>query len=91
MGVFSALVVFAMIWFITLLVVLVVRQPSQAEAGDVVAGTHAGAPANPQMRKRFLITTGIALVLWLPLILFITSGVLTIDDIDLFHRFGGGQ
>lgn len=91
MGYFSALVVFAMIWFITLLIVLMVRQPSQAEAGEVVPGTHAGAPANPQMRKRFLITTGIAFGLWAPLVWFISSGVLTIDDIDLFRRLGGDQ
>jgi predicted secreted protein len=90
MGIFSAFVVFAMIWFITLLIVLVVRQPSQAEAGQVVRGTHAGAPANPQLRKRFIVTTLIAFVLWAPLVTLILSGTITIDDIDLFTRFGGG-
>lgn len=90
MGVFSAIVLFAMIWFITLLIVLVIRQPSQAEAGTVVRGTHAGAPADPQLKRRFAITTGIAIVLWVPLVWLILSGNLTIDDIDLFTRFGGG-
>lgn len=90
MGVFSAIVLFAMIWFITLLIVLVIRQPSQAEAGPIVPGTHAGAPANPQLRKRFVLTTVIALVLWLPLVVLILSGSITIADIDLFTRFGGG-
>ena len=91
MAVFSALVLFAMIWFITLLIVIVIRQPSQADTGQVVHGTHAGAPANPQMRKRFLITTGVTIALWAPLVWFIASGQLTIDDIDMFTRLGGGQ
>jgi predicted secreted protein len=90
MGVFSAIVLYAVIWFITLLIVLVIRQPSQAEAGPVVPGTHAGAPANPQLRKRFIVTTVVAFVLWLPLVVLILSGNLTIDDIDLFSRIGGG-
>jgi predicted secreted protein len=90
MGVFSAIVLYAVFWFITLLIVLVIRQPSQAEMGPVVPGTHAGAPANPQLRKRFIWTTGIAFVLWLPMVTLILSGSITIDDIDLFTRFGGG-
>ena len=91
MAIFSAIVLFAMIWFITLLIVLVIRQPSQAEAGEVVQGTHAGAPANPQLKRRFLITTGVTIVIWAPLVWFIGSGQLTIDDIDMFTRLGGGQ
>jgi predicted secreted protein len=90
MGVFSAIVLYAVIWFITLLIALVVRQPSQAEMGEIVPGTHAGAPANPQLGKRFKWTTIISFVLWLPLVTLIMSGSLTIDDIDLFTRFGGG-
>lgn len=90
MGVFSAIVLYAVFWFITLLIVLVIRQPSQAEMGPVVPGTHAGAPANPQIKKRVLITSAVAFVLWLPLVVLILSGSITIDDIDLFTRFGGG-
>jgi|SaaInl85LU_5_DNA_1037374.scaffolds.fasta_scaffold23461_3 predicted secreted protein len=90
MGIFSGIVLFAVIWFITLLIVLVIRQPSQAEDGAVVPGTHAGAPANPQLRKRFFWTTAIAFVLWLPLVVLILSGGITLADIDLFTRFGGG-
>ena len=90
MGVFSGIVLYAVIWFITLLIVLVIRQPSQAEDGPVVPGTHAGAPADPQLRKRFLVTTLIALALWLPLVVTILSGGITLADIDLFTRVGGG-
>lgn len=90
MPIFSAFVLFAMIWFLTLLIVLTLRQPSQAEAGAIVPGTHAGAPANPQLRKRFLITTGVTFLLWAPLVWLIGSGHLTIDDIDLFTRVSGG-
>ena len=91
MAIFSALVVFAMIWFVTLLCVLVIRQPSQAETGEVVPGTHAGAPANPQIRKRLLVTTAITLALWVPTVWVISTGLITVEDIDLFRRLGGGQ
>lgn len=85
MAIFSAIVLFAMIWFITLLIVLVVRQPSQAEAGHVVPGTHPGAPADVQLKRRLLITTGVSFVLWAPLVWFIASGQLTIDDINVIR------
>ncbi len=86
MGVFSALVLFAMIWFVTLLVVLVIRQPSQAETGQVVRGTHAGAPADPQLKRRVVITTAISFMFWVPLVWIIASGRFTIEDIDVIRR-----
>ena len=90
MAIFSAIVLFAMIWFITLLCVLVIRQPSQADVGEVVEGTHAGAPANPQIRRRIRITTIITVILWVPLVWAIASGTLTLEMIDLYSRFGPG-
>ncbi|MEM9853823.1 MAG: DUF1467 family protein [Pseudomonadota bacterium] len=86
MGVTSAIVLYAVIWFLTLLCVLPVRLETQGDRGEIVPGTHAGSPENPQLKKRFLITTGIAFVLWAIIAGVIFSGVISIRDIDWFNR-----
>ncbi|MEL6913685.1 MAG: DUF1467 family protein [Pseudomonadota bacterium] len=88
MGITSAIVLYAVLWFLTLLCVLPVRLETQGDAGEIVPGTHAGSPTNPQLKKRFLITTGIAFVLWLVIGGVIVSGVLTVENIDWFGRMG---
>jgi predicted secreted protein len=88
MGIAPAIVLYAVVWFLTIFVVLPFRAVSQAEAGAVVPGTHAGAPANFRVRSTLLIVTAIATAIWLGLVLVIVYGGLTVRDIDLFHRMG---
>ena len=86
MGITSALVLFAVIWFLVFLVVIPIRLQTQGEVGEVEPGTHAGAPANPNLKKKARITTGISLVIWVIITAVISSGSLTISDIDFFNR-----
>ena len=44
MGITSALVLFAVIWSMTFLIILPIRVKTQGDLGDIVPGTHAGAP-----------------------------------------------
>ena len=44
MGIVSGLVLFAVIWSMTFLIALPIRVQTQGDAGEVVPGTHAGAP-----------------------------------------------
>ncbi|NBR90728.1 MAG: DUF1467 family protein [Rhodobacteraceae bacterium] len=88
MGPTSALVLFAVIWFMTFLIVLPIRLKTQGDVGEVVPGTHAGAPHEPQLKKRALITTAIAVVLWCIIAGIILSGAITIRDLDMFGRMG---
>ncbi|GAB4264401.1 MAG: hypothetical protein Kow0013_11610 [Pararhodobacter sp.] len=90
MPIFSGFVLFAFIWFLTLLVVLPIRLKSQADMGDVTPGTPESAPANPQFRLRLLITTGIAVVVFALVASVILSGVLTVEDIDIVNRWVNG-
>ena len=90
MGVDTGIVLYAIIWFMTLLIVLQTGVVSQDEAGSRVRGTHGSAPENPRLARRFLITSGIAFVIWAVIAGIILSGAITIDDIDLFTRFGLG-
>ena len=52
MGITSALVLFAVIWFLVFLVVIPIRLETQGDVGEVEPGTHAGAPANPNLKKK---------------------------------------
>lgn len=86
MGITSALVLFAVIWFMVFFIVLPLRLTTQGEAGEVVPGTHASAPHNPQMARRAKITTVIALVLWGGIAGVILTGTISVRDLDWFNR-----
>lgn len=88
MGIVSAIVLFAVIWFLTLFCVLPIRLETQGDQGEIEPGTHSGSPANPQMKKRFLITSAIAFVLWGVLVAVVLSGVFSVRDFDVFNRMG---
>jgi len=89
MGITSALVLYAVIWFMTLLIVIPIRLETQGDLGEIVPGTHAGSPENHHMRAKVWITTGIAFVLWVIIAGIIISGWISVEDIDMFNRMGG--
>ncbi|SDW69325.1 Predicted secreted protein [Ruegeria halocynthiae] len=86
MTITAALVLFAVIWFLTLLIVLPVRIKTQGDLGDIVPGTHAGAPEVHHMKKKLWITTGISVVLWGIIAAIIISGVISIRDFDWLNQ-----
>ncbi|MEW2917513.1 MULTISPECIES: DUF1467 family protein [Ruegeria] len=86
MTITAALVLFAVIWFMTLLVVLPIRIKTQGDLGDIVPGTHAGAPEVHHMKKKMWITTGISVVLWAVIAGIIISGVISVRDFDWLNQ-----
>lgn len=86
MGVTSGLVLYAVIWFMTFLVVLPIRVQTQGDLGEIVPGTHAGAPEKHYLKQKAVITTVLALVIWGILAAIILSGVITVNDFDWFDR-----
>jgi len=86
MPITSALVLFAVIWFLTLFIVLPLRLQTQGDVGEIEPGTHEGSPENPQMKKRFMVTTVVALGIWAVVAGTIISGVISVRDIDWFNR-----
>ena len=62
---FSGLVLFIVIWWTLLFAVLPFAVRSQLEEGDIVEGSERGAPANSHIKKKFLITTIIATIIWI--------------------------
>ena len=86
MSVTSAFVLFAVIWFLTFLIVIPFKIKTQGDIGVVLKGTQAGAPEVHDLRKKAIITTGLSLILWLLITILIVSEIVTIEDIDLFGR-----
>jgi predicted secreted protein len=86
MSIASAIVLFMVIWFMTFLVVLPLRIQTQGESGDIVPGTHSGSPQRHHLRKKAWIVTAVAAVLWGITGGTILSGLVTVEDIDLFDR-----
>ena len=85
MSVVSALVLLAVIWFLTLFVVLPIRLETQGDVGERVEGTHAGSPAsNFSMKRKMKITTMIAVPIWVVIAGAILWGGISVRDIDMF-------
>ena len=86
MSVTSAFVLFAVIWFLTFLIVIPFRVKTQGDLGVVLKGTQAGAPEVHDLRRKAIITTGLSLILWLLITILIVFEIVTIEDIDFFGR-----
>ena len=86
MSITSAIVLFAVTWFLTMFVVLPIRLRTQGDEDDIVEGTHAGAPADFRLGRTMLIVTIITVVLWGLEFAIITSGVISVRDFDWFGR-----
>lgn len=86
MNLTGGIVLFAVIWFLVFFCVLPVRFKSQEEAGEVVPGTPASAPAEAQIVKKAKITSAITVVLWAICAYVILSGMVSIYDLDWFGR-----
>lgn len=86
MGITSALVLFAVIWFLVFFIVLPLGTVSQGDVGKVVPGTPASAPVDPQMKRKAKITTLWAFGLWVVIAGTILSGAISVRDFDWFNR-----
>lgn len=89
MNVVSALVLLAVIWFLTLFVVLPIRVETQGDVGEKVEGTHAGSPASSfSMKRKIRTATLFAFPIWAVLCAVIIWGGFSVRDIDYFGRMG---
>ncbi len=82
----SAIVLYAVLWFMTFLVVIPFRLQTQGDVGEVLEGTHAGAPEHHNLKTKAKITTVLAAVMWGILFWIITSGAISVRDFDWFDR-----
>ena len=84
MTISAAAVLFAVIWFMTLFIVLPIGLRTQGDKGEIVPGTHASSPVNAQLGRKVKWVTLITILLWVPLYFIITSGVITVEMLDFY-------
>ncbi|PIE13601.1 MAG: hypothetical protein CSA70_04860 [Rhodobacterales bacterium] len=88
MGITSGIVLFAVIWFLTFLVVIPFRLKTQGDVGEIVPGTMAGSPHEHNLKKKAILTTIISVILWAIIASIILTGTITVRDLDWFERMG---
>lgn len=81
MSLTGGIVLYAVLWFLTLFIVVMIGQRSQQDAGEIVPGTPAGAPADLQVKRKLVWTTLIAGLIWAAIAAVIFSGMITRADI----------
>lgn len=69
---FTAIASYVVIWWVVLFAVLPLGVRSQSEHGHIATGTEPGAPANPQLGRKAVITSAIAGGLWLALFVVVS-------------------
>ncbi|WP_304616232.1 DUF1467 family protein [Paracoccus sp. (in: a-proteobacteria)] len=82
MSLTGGIVLYASLWFLTLFVVMPIGQRSQADAGEIVRGTHAGAPAGVPWRRKLVWTTLITSLTWAVIAFIIFGEIITRSDIS---------
>ena len=55
MTISAAFVLFAVIWFLTLFILLPLNLKTQEEIGSIVDGTPSSAPTNPKVKKKMFL------------------------------------
>ncbi len=77
----SAIVLYAVVWFMVMFIVLPIRRRTQGDVGEIVPGTQPGAPVNFNVRKTMALVSVIALVVWAVIVAIILSGVIRISEL----------
>ncbi len=84
MSITSGIVLFAVTWFLVMFITLPIRLRTQGDEGEIVPGTHAGAPANFKLKRTMAIVTAVTLVLWGLELWVIQSGMITVRGFDWY-------
>lgn len=82
MNLTGGIVLYAVLWFLTLFVVIPIGQRSQQDAGEVVPGTPAGAPSDTPWRRKLILTTLISAAIWAVIAWLILGGLISREDIE---------
>lgn len=80
MDIFTAILVFVVIWWLCFFLVLPFGANSQSDEGVVEPGTEPGAPVRLNLVNKALTTTVIAVVIWAIVIIAIQTGVFSANE-----------
>ena len=71
MTITSAIVLLSVYWFIILFIILPVNVTTQNDERNIIEGTAPSSPVNPNLKRKFSITTIVSIILWIPTCLVI--------------------
>ena len=71
MTITSAIVLLSVYWFIILFIVLPINVTTQNDEKNIIEGTAPSSPVNPNLKRKFSITTIVSIILWIPTCLVI--------------------
>jgi predicted secreted protein len=81
MRITTGIAIFFLIWWIVLFAVLPWGVRSQQEGGEVAPGTDPGAPAIPNLRRKLLWTTLVAVVVFAACYLIYVERLVTLEGL----------
>ena len=73
MTITSAIVLLSVYWFIILFIVLPINVTTQNDERNIIEGTAPSSPVNPNLKRKFSITTIVSIILWIPTCLIINQ------------------
>ena len=71
MTITSAIVLLSVYWFIILFIILPINVTTQNDERNIIEGTAPSSPVNPNLKRKFSITTIVSIILWVPTCLVI--------------------
>ncbi|MDC3068036.1 DUF1467 family protein [Paracoccaceae bacterium] len=71
MTITSAIVLLSVYWFIILFIMLPINVTTQNDERNIIEGTAPSSPVNPNLKRKFSITTIVSIILWIPTCLVI--------------------
>lgn len=77
----TGLVVYLIVWWIALFAVLPFGVTGQAESGEIIEGTDAGAPVVANFKSKAWINTVVSAVIWLLLFVVLEFQLISLNDI----------
>lgn len=84
MTITGAIVLLAVIWFMTLYISLPIGMKSQGDVGQVEPGTPASAPSEFHLRRKLWRVTLISVPIWAVVASVIAFGGIRVSEIDFF-------
>ena len=66
MTITSAIVLLSVYWFIILFIILPINVTTQNDERNIIEGTAPSSPVNPNLKRKFSITTIVSIILWIP-------------------------
>ena len=86
MGLTGSIILFLIIWWLILFILLPINIDNKAPNSTEYEGNDRGAPKNPQILKKFILTTIISVILWFVVFLLLNNDGFLMSIMNTFYR-----